>query len=69
MVLTKNKQDSDDNKTGSEADTAAGNESQTSSHDNECFKEMDKRHKNEIDNVQIFLETLHNEKELTFVVK
>ena len=38
------------------------NESQTNSYDEECFKEMDERHKNKIDDAQTSLETLHNEK-------
>ena len=62
LGLGQDKQDSDDNKTGSETDTAGGNESQTNSHDEECFKEMDEHHKNKIDSAQTFLETLHNKK-------
>ena len=46
LDLGTEKQDSDDNKTGSEADTAAGNESLTNSQEEECFKMLEERQQN-----------------------
>ena len=48
LDLGTEKQDSDDNKTSSEADTAAENESQTNSQDEKCYKLLDERHQNKI---------------------
>ena len=42
------KQDTSDSKTGSEADTAVGKDSQTNSYVDDCFNEMDRRHANKI---------------------
>ena len=47
------KQDTSDSRTGSEADTAAGKDSHTNSYEDDCFNEMDRRHANKINNVQI----------------
>ena len=55
------KQDTSYSRTGSEADTAAGKDSQTNSYEEDCFSEMDRRHANKISNVQTFLDALHNE--------
>lgn len=63
LDLSPKKQDAVDNKSSSEADTAAGNESLTNSQEERCFKVLDKRHENKIDNPQTFLEKLHNETE------
>ena len=56
-----NKQDTHDSRTGSEADTAAGKDSNTNSSEENCFNEMDRRHANKIINAQTFLDVLHNE--------
>ena len=55
------KQNTRDSKTGSEADTAVGTDSQTNSYEEDCFNEMDRRHANKISNVQTVLDVLHNE--------
>ena len=62
LDLSPKKQEMDDNKTNSEADTAAGNESLTNSQEEECFKVLDERHENKIDDPKHFLEKTHNEK-------
>ena len=56
-----NKQDTNDSRTGSEADTAAGKDSNTNSYEEGCFNEMDRRHAHKIFNAQTFLDVLHNE--------
>ena len=56
-----NKQDTNDSRTGSEADTAAGKDSNTNSYEEDCFNEMDRHHANKIINAQTFLDVLHNE--------
>ena len=55
-------QDSDGNKTNSEADTAAGKESLTNSEEQECIKMLNERYQNKIEDAQTFVEKLHNKK-------
>ena len=62
LDLSPKEQESDDNKTNSEADTAAGIESLTNSQEEEYLKILDERHENKIDDPKNFLEKLHNEK-------
>ena len=56
------KQNPDDNKTNSEADTAAGKESTSSSVEEQCLDEWEKRWENKFKNPMGFLQKLHNEK-------
>ena len=62
LELSAKKQNPDDNKTNSEADTAAGKESLSSSHEEQCFEELDKCHENKFKNPVTFVQKLHNEK-------
>ena len=62
LGLSAKKQNPDDNKTNSEADTAAGKESLSSSHEEQCFEKLDKRHENKFKNPVTFVQKLHNEK-------
>ena len=62
LGLSAEKQNPDDNKTNSEADTAAGKESSSSSLEEQCLEELDKRHENKFKNPVGFLQKLHNEK-------
>ena len=51
-----------DSKTESEADTASEVKSQSNSQEEECFMELDKRHKNKIDETKAFMDMLFNNK-------
>ena len=53
-----------DIKTESEADTLAGVESQSNSQEEKCFMEMDKHHKNKIDETKTFMDMLFDKKVL-----
>ena len=62
LELGEKKQDSDDNKTNSEADTAAGRESLSSSLEEQCIEMLEKHNQNKFKNPKTFVQKLHNEK-------
>ena len=62
IELETEKQNTNDSRIGSETDTAGGNESQSNSHEEDCFEKMDRHHQNKINDANTFIGFLYNEK-------
>ena len=59
LGLEKENQNTNNSETGSEANTAGGNESQSNCHEEECYEEMERRYHNKIDDAKTFIDILY----------
>ena len=62
LNLKKGKQNTNNSRTRSEANTTGANESQSNSHEEDFCEELDKRYQNKIDDAKTFIDILYNKK-------